>query len=317
MSKNNNLKYMLVTTTQMFQKAYDWSYAIWWFNVNNMEIVQWIMEAARNKKSSVILQVSAWARKYANPIFLRHLVEASVEVYPEIPVALHLDHWDSFELCKDCIDAWFSSIMIDASHFDIAENIALTKRVVEYAHNAWVVVEAELWRLEWVEDDISVSSEDASFTRVEDVVRFKEETWCDSLAIAIWTSHWAFKFKWDPFLDFQRLEDITNAVKGFPLVLHWASTVIPEFVDLCNQFGWDVAGAQWVPEDMISKACKYWVCKVNIDTDIRLAMTWVIRKNLAENPSNFDPRKYLWESRTAVQEMVEHKIDILWSENSI
>ena len=168
---------MLVTTKQMFQAAYDWNYAIGWFNVNNMEIVQWIMEAAKIKQSAVILQVSAWARKYANPVFLRHLVEAAVEVYPEIPVALHLDHWDTFELCRDCIDAWFSSVMIDASHLDIEWNIELTKQVVEYAHWKWVVVEAELWRLEWVEDDISVSSEQASFTRVEDVVHFTKSTW--------------------------------------------------------------------------------------------------------------------------------------------
>ena len=304
---------MLVTTTEMFKNAYLWKYAIWGFNVNNMEIVQWIMEAARIKKSAVILQVSAWARKYANPVFLKYLVQAAVESYPEVPVALHLDHWDSFELCKSCIEGWFSSIMIDASHHDLTENIRITKEVVDYAHSKWVVVEAELWRLEWVEDDVSVKSEDASFTRVEDVVKFVEETKCDSLAIAIWTSHWAFKFKWDPFLDYQRLEDITNAVSWFPLVLHWASTVIPEFVDLCNEFGGDVPWAKWVPEDMISKAVKYWVCKVNIDTDIRLAMTWVIRRYLKENPSVFDPRKYLWESRTAVQKMVEHKIDILGS----
>ena len=304
---------MLVTTNDMFQKAYKWKYAIWGFNVNNMEIVQWIMEAAQVRKSAVILQVSAWARKYANSIFLKYLVQAAVESYSDVPVALHLDHWDSFEICKSCIDDWFSSVMIDASHHSLEENIRITKEVVDYAHSKWVVVEAELWRLEWIEDDISVKSEDASFTRVEDLVRFVEETKCDSLAIAIWTSHWAFKFKWEPYLDYQRLENISKAVSWFPLVLHWASTVIAEFVDLCNNYWWAVPWAKWVPEEMISRAVKYWVCKVNIDTDIRLAMTWVIRKYLKENPSEFDPRKYLWAARTAVRDMVEHKMKVLGS----
>lgn len=308
---------MLVTTKQMFQKAYEWKYAIWWFNVNNMEIVQWIMEAARNKKSAVILQASSWARKYTNPIFLKHLVLASTESYPEIPVSLHLDHWDSFEICKDCIDSWFTSVMIDASHHDIEENIKITKKVVEYAHSKWVVVEAELWRLAWVEDDVNVSSADSRFTQVDDAVKFVKETWCDSLAIAIWTSHWAFKFKWEPFLDFKRLNEITLALENFPLVLHWASTVLKEFVDMCNQYGWNVAWARWVPEEMISMAVKSWVCKVNIDTDIRLAMTAVIRKYLNDKREEYDPRKYLWEARKAVQIMVEHKIDILWSNWSI
>lgn len=304
---------MLITTQEMFKKAYQWWYAIWWFNVNNMEIVQWIMEAARNKKSAVILQVSAWARKYANPVFLKHLVQASVELYPEIPIALHLDHWDSFEICKDCVDWWFSSVMIDASHHNLDENIEITKKVVEYAHSKWVVVEAELWRLAWIEDEINVSSSESSFTQVDDAVRFIKETWCDSLAIAIGTSHWAFKFKWEPFLDFQRLDDITKAILNFPLVLHGASTVLKEFVDMCNQYWWNVAWAKWVPEEMISRAVKSWVCKVNIDTDIRLAMTATIRKYLNDKWGEYDPRKYLWEARTAVQEMVEHKIDILWS----
>lgn len=304
---------MLINTKEMFAKAYLGKYAIGGFNVNNMEIVQGIMEASADRKSAVILQVSAWARKYANPIYLKHLVQASVEVYPEVPVCLHLDHGDSFELCKDCIDTWFSSVMIDASHLSLEDNIALTRKVVEYAHSKWVTVEAELGRLEWVEDDIKVSSKDASYTRVEDAFKFVKESGCDSLAIAIWTSHWAYKFKWDPFLDFKRLEDITNALPWFPLVLHWASTVLSEFVELCNKYGWAIPWAKWVPEDMISKASKFGVCKVNIDTDIRLAMTWVIRKNLSENPSNFDPRKYLGVARTAVVEMVKHKIDVLWS----
>lgn len=307
---------MLVTTQAMFSKAYTWGYAIWWFNVNNMEIVQWIMEAARIKKSAVILQVSAWARKYANPIFLKHLVQASVEVYPEIPISLHLDHGDSFEICKDCIDWWFTSVMIDASHHSIEENIEITKKVVEYAHSKWVSVEAELWRLAWVEDNINVSSADSRFTQVDDAVRFVKETWCDSLAIAIWTSHWAFKFKWEPFLDFNRLDEITKALTNCPLVLHWASTVLELFVNMCNQFWGDVAWAKGVPEEMISRAVKSWVCKVNIDTDIRLAMTATIRKYLNDQKWEYDPRKYLWEARTAVQKMVEHKIDILWSWNS-
>ena len=308
---------MLITTQEMFKKAYAGKYAIWWFNVNNMEIIQWIMEAAKNKKSAVILQVSAWARKYANPIFLKHLVDASVEIYPEIPIALHLDHWDNFDICKSCIDSWFSSVMIDASKYDLEENIKITKKVVDYAHSIWVVVEAELWRLEGIEDDINVSCKDASFTQVKDVVKFVKQTNCDSLAISIWTSHWAFKFQGDPFLDYQRLKDIGEAVYWFPLVLHWASTVIPEFVDLCNKYGGKVPWAKWVPESMIWEAVKYWICKVNIDTDLRLAMTATIRKEFVNNPSNFDPRKYLGPAREAVKQLVMHKLDVLGNVNRI
>lgn len=308
---------MLVTTQEMFQKAYSWKYAIWGFNVNNMEIVQWIMQAAANKNSAVILQVSAWARKYADPIYLRHLIKASVEKYPEIPVAMHLDHWADFDICKSCVDAWFTSVMIDWSHHDFEENIRITKEVVDYAHSKWVVVEAELWTLEWVEDDVKVEEWKWSYTNPDQAVEFVERTWVDSLAIAIWTSHWAYKFKWDAKLDFDRLDEITRKLDWFPLVLHWASSVIPEFVDTCNEFWWNIPWTKWVPEDMISRAMQSWVCKVNIDTDIRLAITATIRKYLAENPAQFDPRKYLWPAREAVQKMVEHKIAILWSTNSV
>lgn len=306
---------MLVTTKEMFENAYKWNYAIWGFNVNNMEIVQWIMEAASIKKSAVILQVSAWARKYADPIYLKYLIQASIEKYPEVPVAMHLDHWSTFEMCKECIDWGFSSIMIDGSHYDFEKNIEITKQVVEYAHSKWVVVEAELWTLEWVEDDVVVEEWKGSYTNPNQALEFVERTWIDSLAIAIWTSHWAYKFKSDakPKLDFERLNKITKILEWFPLVLHWASTVIPEFVDMCNDFWWKIPWTKWVPEDMIWEAVKTWVCKVNIDTDIRLAITWVIRKALTENPWEFDPRKYFWPARDVVQKMVERKMDILGS----
>ncbi len=308
---------MLVTTKEMFKKAYARKYAIGAFNVNNMEIVQGIMEAVSKKKSAVILQVSAGARKYANPNFLKHLVDAAIATYPEVPVALHLDHGSDFEICKQCIDSGFTSVMIDGSHHEFEENIAITKQVVDYAHSKGVVVEAELGKLEGVEDDIKVASGEGSYTNPDEAVEFVERTGCDSLAVTIGTSHGAFKFSGDPKLDFERLKIISKKLEGFPLVLHGASSVIPEFVDMCNKYGGNIPGSKGVPETMISEAVKLGVCKVNIDTDIRFAFTGVIRKYLAENPSEFDPRKYLGVARDAVQNMVAHKIDVLGSENSI
>lgn len=298
----------LVTTTEMFQKAYAGNYAVGAFNVNNMEIVQGIIEAAKAEKAPLILQVSNGARKYASQVYLKHLVAAAVEDAPELPIALHLDHGDSFELCKDCIDNGFTSVMIDASAHPLEENIAITKKVVEYAHPRGVVVEAELGKLAGVEDAVKVDAKDATYTDPDEAVRFVEETGCDSLAIAIGTSHGAFKFSGDPQLDFERLEVITKKIPNYPLVLHGASTVVPEFVDLCNQYGGEIPGAKGVPEEMLAKASKFGVCKINIDTDLRLAMTGTIRKVLQENPSDFDPRKYLAPARDAIQEMVTHKM---------
>lgn len=298
----------LVTTTEMFQKAYAGKYAVGAFNVNNMEIVQGIVEAAKAEKAPLILQVSAGARKYASQVYLKHLVSAAVEDAPEIPIALHLDHGDSFEICKECIDSGFTSVMIDASKHPLKENIRITKQVVEYAHARGVVVEAELGKLAGIEDAVHVSDRDATFTDPEEAVRFVAETGCDSLAIAIGTSHGAYKFKGDPQLDFARLEIITKKLTGFPLVLHGASTVVPEFVALCNQYGGAIPGAKGVPEEMLARAAQFGVCKINIDTDLRLAMTGTIRKVLQENPGDFDPRKYLAPARTAIQEMVTHKM---------
>ncbi|HZK37936.1 MAG TPA: class II fructose-1,6-bisphosphate aldolase [Clostridia bacterium] len=297
----------LITSTGLFEKAYEGKYAIGAFNVNNMEIIQGIVEAAKEERAPLILQVSAGARKYANPIYLRKLVEAAIED-SDLPIVLHLDHGEDFEICKQCVDDGFTSVMIDASHRPFEENIEITKRVVEYAHSKGVVVEAELGRLAGIEDAVSVSERDATFTIPEQAAEFVEKTEVDSLAIAIGTSHGAFKFKGKPELDFKRLEQIQKLLPEFPLVLHGASTVLPEFVDLCNQYGGKIAGAQGVPEEMIHKATQLGVCKVNIDTDLRLAMTAAIRKHLFENPDNFDPRKYLGPGRTAIKEMVRHKI---------
>lgn len=307
----------LVTTTEMFKKAYEGKYAVGAFNVNNMEIIQGIVEAAAETKSPLVLQVSAGARKYANPTYLKKLVEAAV-AESGVDIALHLDHGESFEICKQCIDDGFTSVMIDGSALPYEENVALTKKVVDYAHAKGVVVEAELGKLAGVEDDVNVSAEDATYTDPDQAVDFVKRTGCDSLAIAIGTSHGAYKFKGEPKLDYARLEKISNLLPGYPLVLHGASTVIKEFVDMCNEYGGDIPGAQGVPEDMLKKAATYGVCKINIDTDLRLAMTGAIRKNLIDNPSNFDPRKYLGEGRTAIQEMVKHKIvDVLGSDNKL
>lgn len=300
----------LVTTTDMFKKAYDGGYAIGAFNVNNMEIVQGITEAAKELSAPLILQVSKGARAYANPIYLRKLVEAALED-TGLPICLHLDHGDTFETCKDCIDGGFTSVMIDGSHHSFEENIAVTKKVVEYAHDHGVVVEAELGRLAGVEDDIKVSAEDSSYTRPEEVEEFVSKTGVDSLAIAIGTSHGAFKFKGEPVLRFDILEEITKKLPGFPIVLHGASSVIPEFVEMINKFGGDMPGAQGVPEEMLRQAARSAVCKINIDSDLRLAMTGTVRKYFAENPSHFDPRQYLKPARSAIKDMVKHKIEVV------
>ncbi len=307
----------LITSTELFKKAYEGKYAIGAFNVNNMEIIQGIVEAAKEERSPLILQVSAGARKYANPIYLRKLVEAAIED-SDLPIVLHLDHGDTFEICKQCVDDGFTSVMIDASHHPFEENIKITKEVVDYAHSKGVVVEAELGRLAGIEDAVNVSDKDATFTIPEQAAEFVERTGVDSLAIAIGTSHGAFKFKGDPSLDFERLKQIQTLLPNYPLVLHGASTVLPEFVNLCNKYGGNIPGAKGVPEEMIREAAQFGVCKVNIDTDLRLAMTAAIRKSLTEDPANFDPRKYLGDGRTAIKEMVKHKIkDVLGSSNTI
>ncbi len=297
----------LVSTKEMFKKAYEGGYAIGAFNVNNMEIVQGIVDAAKEEQSPLILQVSAGARKYAKHIYLVKLVEAALED-SGLPIALHLDHGDDFEICKACIDGGFSSVMIDGSKHDFETNVKLTKQVVDYAHAHNVVVEGELGRLAGVEDDVNVSDKDAIFTDPDQAAEFVERTGVDSLAIAIGTSHGAYKFKGTPYLDFERLEKVGKLLPNFPIVLHGASTVLPEFVDKCNQFGGNIPGAKGVPEDMLRKAASMAVCKINIDTDLRLAMTASIRECFVEAPSEFDPRKYLGPARAAIKSMVQHKI---------
>lgn len=297
----------LVTSTKMFEEAYKGKYAIGAFNINNMEMIQAIVTAGKEENAPLILQVSAGARKYANPIYLKKLVEAAIED-TGLPICLHLDHGGDFDICKDCIDGGFTSVMIDGSHLPFDENIAVTKRVVEYAHDKGVVVEAELGQLAGVEDEVNVSADDAHYTRPEEVEEFVSRTGVDSLAIAIGTSHGAFKFKKDPKLRFDILEEVSKKLPGFPIVLHGASSVIPEYVDMINQFGGDVAGAKGVPEDLLRKAAGMAVCKINIDSDFRLAMTGSIRKFMAENPKEFDPRKYLGFARDNMKEVVRHKI---------
>jgi len=307
----------LVTSTEMFKKAYEGNYAVGAFNVNNMEIIQGIVDAAKIEQSPLILQVSAGARKYAKHIYLMKLVEAAVED-TGLPICLHLDHGDDFEICKSCVDGGFTSVMIDGSKHSFEDNIELTRRVVDYAHNKGVVVEAELGKLAGVEDAVKVAAKDATYTDPDQAVEFVERTGVDSLAIAIGTSHGAYKFKGKPELDFARLEKITNLLPNFPLVLHGASTVLPEFVSLCNEYGGKIEGAQGVPEDMLLQAGKFGVCKINIDTDLRLAMTASIRKYLANNPGDFDPRQYLKPARQAIQDMVTHKMrDVLNSSNRL
>ena len=301
----------LVTTTEMFKKAYDGGYAIGAFNVNNMEIIQGIVEAATEENAPLILQVSAGARKYANTVYLKKMVEAAVET-SGLPIALHLDHGDSFALCKDCVDSGFTSVMIDASAHPFAENISITKQVVEYAHDHGVVVEAELGKLAGVEDDVKVDAKDASYTDPDQVQEFVEKTGVDSLAIAIGTSHGAFKFKGQPKLRFDILEEVGRRLPGFPIVLHGASSVPQEYVKLINQYGGNMPGAQGVPEEMLRKAATMAVCKINIDSDLRLAVTATIREHFALNPSHFDPRQYLGPARDAVRKVVRHKIvDVL------
>lgn len=307
----------LVTSKDMFAKALNKDYAIGAFNVNNMEIIQGIVAGAQAEKAAIILQVSAGARKYASPVYLVHLVQAAIEE-TGVDICLHLDHGADFDICKKCVDDGFTSVMIDGSKHPFEENIAMTKQVVEYAHDHGVVVEAELGKLAGIEDAVNVSARDASFTVPEEAAEFVEKTGVDSLAVAIGTSHGAYKFKGTPYLDFERLKKIHNLIPEVPLVLHGASTVIPEFVDKCNQYGGQIPGAQGVPEDMILEAVKHGVCKVNIDTDLRLAMTAEVRKYLAEHPADFDPRLYLGPAREAIKGMVQHKIrDVLNSSNTL
>ena len=310
----------LVTTTEMFKKAYDGGYAVGAFNVNNMEIVQGITEACQEQKAPVVLQVSKGARAYANHNYLVKMVQAAVENCPDIPIALHLDHGDSFEVCKSCIDGGFTSVMIDASSKPFEENIALTKQVVEYAHAHGVVVEAELGNLAGVEDEVVVEAGNESYTHPEEVEEFVSRTGCDSLAIAIGTSHGAYKFTPEqctrneegvlvpPPLRFDVLEECIKRLPGFPIVLHGSSSVPQEFVQMVNQYGGKMPDAIGIPEEELRHAAQLAVCKINIDSDIRLAMTAMIRQHMAEHPDHFDPRQYLKPARQAVKDMVTHKL---------
>ena len=300
----------LVTSKELFKKALSGHYALGAFNVNNMEIVQGIVEGAVEERAPLILQFSAGARKYARHEYLIKLVEAAVETC-DLPIVLHLDHGEDFEICKSCVDGGFTSVMIDGSKHPFEENIALTKKIVDYAHPRGVTVEAELGKLAGVEDNISVSEKDAIFTNPEQAGEFVERTGCDSLAVAIGTSHGAYKFKSEPKLDFDRLEEIQKRLPNFPLVLHGASSVPQYLVEFCNRYGGKIVGSRGVPEEMISRAAKMNVCKVNIDTDIRLAITGAIRKCFAEDPSNFDPRHYLGPARDAIRDLVRKKIRVL------
>jgi fructose-bisphosphate aldolase class II len=307
----------LVTTTEMFKKAYEGGYAIGAFNVNNMEIVQAITEAAGELKSPIILQASAGARKYANPTYLKKMVEAAVIENPDIPIALHLDHGADFEICKSCIDNGFTSVMIDGSKYAFQDNIALTKKVVEYAHAHGVVVEAELGKLAGIEDDVNVSAEDSSYTQPDEVEEFVTKTGVDSLAIAIGTSHGAFKFKpgTKPQLRFDILHEIEQRIPGFPIVLHGASSVPQEYVKIINENGGALQDAIGVPEDQLREAARSAVCKINIDSDLRLGLTAGIREVFVQHPEYFDPRQYLTVGRANVKAVVAHKIkDVLGSE---
>ena len=312
----------LVTTKEMLEKAYKGGYAVGAFNVNNMEIIQGIMEAATEQNAPVILQVSAGARKYANPIYLKKLVEAAVECSKlsgkDIPVALHLDHGPDFETCKACIDSGFTSVMIDGSKYSFEENVELTKKVVEYAHPRGVVVEAEIGKLAGIEDDVNVSDTDAMYTNPDEAVEFVKRTGCDSLAIAIGTSHGAYKFKGEAKLRFDILKEVKERIPETPIVLHGASTVIPELVEMCNQYGGNIPGAKGVPDEMLHEASISGVSKINVDTDLRLAMTAGIRKVFVEDPSAFDPRKYLTPARELIKETVAHKMkDVFGSAGKI
>ncbi len=309
----------LVNTKEMFQKAYEGGYAIGAFNVNDMEILQGIVDACKEHNSPVILQVSASARKYARHGYLLNLVKAAEEE-TGLPIALHLDHGPNFETCKDCIDGGFTSVMIDGSHLPYEENVALTKQVVEYAHARGVTVEGELGQLAGVEDEVSVSAEDASYTKPEQVQDFVTRTGVDSLAIAIGTSHGAYKFKpgQKPQLRFDILEEVSRLLPGFPIVLHGASSVSQEHVAIVNQYGGQMPDAIGIPEEMLRKAASMSVCKINIDSDLRLAMTAGVRRHLAENPGHFDPRQYLGEAREEIRQVVAHKLtDVLGSAGAL
>ena len=309
---------MLVTTKEMFRKSMEEHYAIGAFNVNNMEIIQGIVDAAAECKSPVILQASSSAIKYARMGYLMKMVQAAVEEHPEVPIAIHLDHGPDFETCKMCVDSGFTSIMFDGSKYDFEENIRLTKEVVDYAHSHGVVVEAELGKLAGIEDDVNVSAEDSMYTDPEQAKEFVERTGCDSLAIAIGTSHGAYKFKGEAKLRFDILAKVKKLIPDTPIVLHGASTVIPELVDMCNQYGGDIPGAKGVPDEILNQASKKGVSKINVDTDLRLAMTAQIRKTFVEDPSAFDPRKYLTPAREEVKNTVKHKmIDVFGSANRI
>jgi len=297
----------LVTSKEMFKKAYEGGYAIGAFNVNNMEIIQGITEAAKEENAPLILQVSAGARKYAKHVYLMKLIEAALED-TGLPICVHLDHGEDFEICKSCVDGGFTSVMIDGSKHPFEENIRLTKQVVDYAHSKGVVVEGELGRLAGIEDAVNVSDKDAAFTDPNQVEEFVKRTGVDSLAIAIGTSHGAYKFKGEPKLRFDILEEVQRRLPGFPIVLHGASSVIPEFVDMINKYGGQMPGAKGVPEDMLRKAASMAVCKINIDSDLRLAMTASIRKHFAEHPGDFDPRQYLKPAREAIKALVKNKL---------
>jgi len=298
----------LVGTKEMFERANNEGYAVGAFNVNNMEILQGIVEAAKEENAPLILQVSAGARKYARHEYLVHLVQAALET-TDLKIALHLDHGENFEICKACIDGGFTSVMIDASRLPFEENIKVTRQVVEYAHDRGVPVEAELGKLAGVEDNVSVSEKDAIYTNPDQAAEFIEKTGCDSLAVAIGTSHGAYKFKGEPKLDFERLKQIMDKIpEKYPLVLHGASSVPQELVDKCNKYGGKLPGAKGVPEEMLRKAASMGVVKINIDTDLRLAMTSTIREIFTEKPSEFDTRKYLGPAREAIKQIVKHKI---------
>ena len=304
----------LVTSTVMFKKAYDGGYAIGAFNVNNMEIVQGITEACKEEKAPVILQVSKGARAYANHTYLVKLVEAAVIECPEIPIVLHLDHGPDFETCKSCIDGGFTSVMIDGSSKSFKDNIELTKKVVEYAHAHGVVVEGELGTLAGIEDEVKVAEGESSYTRPEEVEEFVSKTGVDSLAIAIGTSHGAYKFKpgTKPQLRFDILEEVSRRLPGFPIVLHGSSSVPQNYVEMINKYGGNMPGAIGVPEEQLREAARLSVCKINIDSDLRLAMTGTIRQFFAEHPDKFDPREYLKPARANIKELVRHKlVDVL------
>ena len=308
----------LVTTKEMFKKSMDEGFAIGAFNVNNMEIIQAIVDAASEAKSPVILQASSSAIKYAGIDYLMKMVEAATIVHPEVPIALHLDHGPDFETCKMCIDAGFTSVMIDGSKYDFEENIRVTKEVVDYAHSKGVVVEAELGKLAGIEDDVNVDSKDAMYTDPEQAEEFVKRTGCDSLAIAIGTSHGAYKFKGDAKLRFDILAEIKKRIPETPIVLHGASSVLPHLVDMCNTYGGDIPGAKGVPNEMLVEASKSGVSKVNVDTDLRLALTAGIRKVFVEEPNAFDPRKYLTPARELIKETVKDKVvNVFGSSNKI